>query len=81
MEYRWDPYPFVFLNLIVGFQAAYTAPIILMSQNRESERDRRKAAQDLATDKRAEQEIKEIREMLSQLEKNKINKILEILNK
>jgi uncharacterized membrane protein len=31
---RWDPYPFILLNLMLSFQAAYTAPIIMMSQNR-----------------------------------------------
>lgn len=39
---HWDPYPFILLNLMLSFQAAYTAPIILMSQNREAEIDRQK---------------------------------------
>jgi len=38
----WDPYPFILLNLALSFQAAYAAPIILMSQNRESQIDREK---------------------------------------
>jgi uncharacterized membrane protein len=38
--YQWDPYPFILLNLCLSFQAAYTAPVILMSQNREAELDR-----------------------------------------
>jgi uncharacterized membrane protein len=37
----WDPYPFILLNLLLSFQAAYTAPAIMMSQNRQSEMDRR----------------------------------------
>lgn len=37
----WDPYPFILLNLMLSLQAAYTAPMILMSQNRQSEKDRR----------------------------------------
>lgn len=37
---HWDPYPFILLNLFLSFQAAYTAPFILMSQNRQSEIDR-----------------------------------------
>jgi uncharacterized membrane protein len=37
---RWDPYPFILLNLVLSFQAAYAAPIIMMSQNRQSEIDR-----------------------------------------
>ena len=38
----WDPYPFILLNLVLSFQAAYTAPVILMSQNREAQIDRAK---------------------------------------
>ena len=40
---RWDPYPFILLNLILSFQAVYTAPIIMMSQNRLSGIDRQRA--------------------------------------
>jgi uncharacterized membrane protein len=39
----WDPYPFILLNLMLSFQAAYTAPIIMMSQNRGADVDRLKA--------------------------------------
>lgn len=39
---HWDPYPFILLNLILSFQAAYTAPVIMMSQNRQVEIDRQK---------------------------------------
>ena len=41
--YRWDPYPFILLNLLFSVQAAYSAPIIMMSQNRQNERDRHHA--------------------------------------
>jgi uncharacterized membrane protein len=34
---HWDPFPFILLNLVLSFQAAYAAPIIMMSQNRQSE--------------------------------------------
>ena len=37
---QWDPYPFILLNLMLSFQAAYAAPIIMMSQNRQSDKDR-----------------------------------------
>jgi uncharacterized membrane protein len=40
--YKWDPYPFILLNLVLSFQAAYTAPVIMMSQNRQAEIDRKK---------------------------------------
>lgn len=77
---QWDPYPFILLNLVLSFQAAYTAPVILMSQNRAADRDRRKSELDFLTDKKAEREISEIQKSLTKLEKDKIDKILEILN-
>jgi len=55
--WRFDPYPFIFLNLALSFQAAYTAPIIMMSQNRQSEVDRRSQAQDYEVNKTAEFEV------------------------
>src|SRR5829696_361518 len=50
----WDPYPFILLNLVLSFQAAFAAPVIMMSQNRQTARDRRNAEQDYAIDRRAE---------------------------
>jgi len=40
--HHWDPYPFILLNLLLSFQAAYTAPVIMMSQNRQNQIDRQK---------------------------------------
>lgn len=40
---QWDPYPFILLNLLFSTQAAYSAPIIMMAQNRSADRDRAKA--------------------------------------
>ncbi len=42
----WDPYPFILLNLLFSTQAAYAAPLLLLSQNRQAERDRIKAEHD-----------------------------------
>ena len=53
----WDPYPFILLNLLLSFQAAYTAPAIMMSQNRQSEMDRRHAQNDYEINVKAELEI------------------------
>ncbi|MBR0656229.1 DUF1003 domain-containing protein [Plastoroseomonas arctica] len=53
----WDPYPFILLNLMLSFQAAYTAPIIMMSQNRQSEVDRSRALADYRVNLRAEADI------------------------
>ncbi len=76
---HWDPYPFILLNLALSFQAAYAAPIIMMSQNRSAARDRKKADWDLATDRRAERGIAQIEKDLRRLERGKIAKILKIL--
>lgn len=72
---HWDPYPFVFLNLLVGLQAAYAAPVILMSQNRTAERDSHKSEMDLATDRKAEREIEEIQAKLEQIDR-KLDKMI-----
>ena len=50
---RWDPYPFILLNLAFSTQAAYAAPLILLAQNRQAERDRQAAEHDRAVTARA----------------------------
>ena len=57
---HWDPYPFILMNLILSLQAAYTAPIIMMSQNRQAVRDRLEAHNDYLINQKAEQEIRAI---------------------
>lgn len=61
---HWDPWPFIILNLCLSCLAAIQAPIILMSQNRENQRDRLRAQYDYAINKRAEKEIREIKNLL-----------------
>lgn len=63
---HWDPYPFILLNLMLSFQAAYTGPIVMMSQNRASDIDRKRAQQDLDCDLRASLEIQLLHEKLNQ---------------
>jgi uncharacterized membrane protein len=53
----WDPYPFILLNLVLSFQAAYTGPVVMMSQNRQNEKDRLQAQQDFEINRKAEKEI------------------------
>lgn len=60
----WDPYPFILLNLLLSFQAAYTAPAIMMSQNRQSEMDRRHAENDYEINVKAELEIELLHEKI-----------------
>jgi uncharacterized membrane protein len=57
---HWDPYPFILLNLALSFQAAYAAPIIMMSQNRQSAKDRLMAEQDYSVNMKAEDELKAV---------------------
>ena len=52
---KWDAYPFVLLNLLFSVQAAYTGPVLLLSQNRSAQRDRVMAEHDCATNEHAEQ--------------------------
>lgn len=65
-ERHWDPYPFILLNLALSFQAAYTAPIIMMSQNRQAAKDRLMAEQDYIINMKAEEEVKSIMKHLEQ---------------
>lgn len=64
---HWDPYPFIFLNLVLSFQGAFAAPIILMSQNRQEERDRLESNRDHAINMRAEQEVADLQVRLELL--------------
>lgn len=57
---HWDPYPFILLNLALSFQAAYAAPIIMMSQNRQTAKDRLMAEQDYLINTKAEEELKAV---------------------
>jgi uncharacterized membrane protein len=59
--HAWDPYPFIFLNLTLSFQAAYTAPIIMMSQNRQSQKDREDAEDDYRINREAKMEVELIK--------------------
>ena len=52
----WDPYPFILFNLALSFQAAYAAPIIMMSQNRQQDIDRKAAENDYRINVKAELE-------------------------
>ena len=62
-----DPYPYILLNLALSCLAAIQAPIILMSQNRQAQRDRLQMEYDYAINRKAEQEIRQIKNMLSKI--------------
>ena len=67
-----DPYPFILLNLMLSFQAAYTAPIIMMSQNRQTDLDRRRNVEDYAVNCKAELEIETLHEKIDLLREKEI---------
>ena len=62
--YHWDNYPFILLNLMLSFEAAYAAPIIMMSQNRQAYKDRLTAESDYHTNVKGEIEVRNIMEHL-----------------
>lgn len=76
---HWDAYPFILLNLVFSTQAAYAAPIIMMSQNRQSERDRIQAQSDYQTNKEAKLEIEALATRLDKIEAEKLDKIISML--
>jgi uncharacterized membrane protein len=76
---HWDPYPFILLNLIFSTQAAYAAPIIMMSQNRQNQRDRIQADSDYKTNVEAKKEIEALQVHLNKLETEKLDKIIKLL--
>lgn len=67
-----DPYPFILLNLILSFQAAYTAPIIMMSQNRQEDIDRERSIQDFEVNQKAELEIELLHTKIDMLKEQEI---------
>jgi uncharacterized membrane protein len=64
----FDPYPFILLNLVLSFQAAYTGPVVMMSQNRQAAKDRDEAEHDYDVDRRALERLESIEARLGRLE-------------
>lgn len=62
---HWDPYPFILMNLFLSLQAAYTAPVIMMSQNRMAVHDRLEAHNDYLINQKAGEEIRSILDHLA----------------
>jgi uncharacterized membrane protein len=79
--YHWDVYPYILLNLVFSTQAAYAAPIIMMAQNRQNERDRAQADADYKTNCEAKLEIEQLLQKLNSIEIDKLDKILALLEK
>jgi uncharacterized membrane protein len=80
----FDPYPYIFLNLVLSCIAALQAPIIMMSQNRQEAKDRIRAEEDYHINLKAEHEIQQLRnylEKISATQQDHFNKLNEAINK
>lgn len=76
---HWDPYPFILLNLVLSFQAAFTAPVLMMAQNRQSAIDRQKAQLDYDVNLRAELDIEALHEKIDLLRQEDITRLVKLL--
>jgi uncharacterized membrane protein len=74
----FDPYPFILLNLILSFLAALQAPVIMMSQNRQEEKDRERAKKDYMINLKSELEIRMLHEKLDHLIMHQQEELIEI---
>jgi uncharacterized membrane protein len=75
----WDPYPFILLNLVLSFQAAYAAPFIMMSQNRQAAIDRREAKNDYDINRKAELEIELLHQKIDLMRENEVVELLRVI--
>lgn len=76
LRHPFDPYPFIFLNLILSMLAAVQAPVIMMSQNRQAEKDRVTAAHDYEVNLKAELEIMALHEKLDRMRDEQLAALL-----
>ncbi len=74
----FDPYPYIFLNLVLSCLAAIQAPVIMMSQNRQEEKDRLRAEYDYKVNLKAELEIRYLHEKIDHLLNSQWQRLLEI---
>ncbi len=78
---QWDPYPFILLNLALSFQAAYAAPFIMMSQNRQAAIDRVAAQNDYRINAKAELEIELLHQKLDLLRETEVSELIQIIRR
>ncbi|KKB80441.1 membrane protein [Devosia soli] len=77
MSRAFDPYPFIFLNLMLSMLAAIQAPVIMMSQNRQAAKDREVSAHDYEVNLKAEIEIMALHEKLDQMRNAEMHELIE----
>ena len=79
---QWDPYPFILLNLALSFQAAYAAPFIMMSQNRQAAVDRAADAKtDYCVNSKAELEIELLHQKIDLLRETELSELIQVLRR
>jgi uncharacterized membrane protein len=78
---QWDPYPFILLNLALSFQAAYAAPFIMMSQNRQAAIDRAAAETDYGINAKAELEIELLHQKIDLLRETEVSELIQIIRR
>ena len=78
---QWDPYPFILLNLALSFQAAYAAPFIMMSQNRQAAIDRADAKTDYQINAKAELEIELLHQKIDLLRETELSELIQIIRR
>ena len=78
---QWDPYPFILLNLALSFQAAYAAPFIMMSQNRQATIDRIAAQTDYQINAKAELEIELLHQKLDLLRETEVSELIQVIRR
>ena len=78
---QWDPYPFILLNLALSFQAAYAAPFIMMSQNRQATIDRADAKTDYKINAKAELEIELLHQKIDLLRETELSELISIIRR
>ena len=78
--FRWDPYPFILLNLALSFQAAYAAPFIMMSQNRQQDIDRKQAENDYQINIKAELEIELLHQKIDELREKEVQALTQAIS-
>ena len=78
---QWDPYPFILLNLALSFQAAYAAPFIMMSQNRQAAIDRAEAKTDYQVNAKAELEIELLHQKIDLLRETELSELVQVIRR
>jgi len=78
---QWDPYPFILLNLALSFQAAYAAPFIMMSQNRQAAIDRAAAQTDYGINAKAELEIELLHQKPDLLRETEVSELIQVIRR